>query len=637
MTQTVQAGEATKTTPFDTSAILPSDVIPPHGSLHQVPVSRIRKNRNIDPRKHRNQTRLAEIRDTVDEKGVIQAITIRPVPVDENGTDLEVVAGNTRFDLCVEVGHIYIPALVLHIDDIEAADIAAMENTQRVDLSEVEEGFLAAKKLKLMNNDHAAVLRVLRWSRSKLDARLLLTHVSEFIQNAVVQGQLKNGHVQLLASVPDEEDQDYLANKIIENKYSVREARKRLALGKSRVSEARFNTAECVGCRFNSDTTSDLFPALKGEEKGLCSNAKCWSAKTNAALDLIVSDAKESYHIVHLDSEIPEDSSVILEEAGEAGIGVEQKKGCLSCVNYGAVISTVFGKEGVLTDGVCFNLECHAQKVTAHRTAVQKATQQPSMRLGAAHAVTSPAAQSASNDDMTQDAVEPKAASGVAAVLSPDSIKKGIKREATQRFRTMGEVAIGNSECIGLAISLLTLHKSLNHYRDYEKDVGEKADRILSDLEDAAREIEPFNSTVGDNQTLLLSRLPASNLVAAITKLAALTVWEKDRNDSLDKHPASHDAARYTQAMNIDRSQYLAVTPGYVKAQTKPGIVQDCLSSGLAAAYDAVNGEKAFEKLSTARASDFIKEIQNFVTEGGFDWKGYEPLGFNPAFYYENI
>ena len=355
--------------------VLQDGVVPADGAMMDVPLSRIRRNPKVDPRQHRNKARMASMLESFRRDGILQPITIRPVPFsEEDGTDYEVVAGNTRFEGAMEVGHATIPALIRHVSSREAIVMAGVENMQRADLSPVEEGHHAARLLALHHNDHGEVCKLLDWSEAKLKSRVMITHVIPFVQDALVQGDLKIGHVELLSGIPQSQ-QERIASKIIEKGYTVSETRERLANGTRNLSEACFDLADCQGCRFNSSTMADMFASAEGGAKGKCNNEKCWTEKTQAKLAIIVTDAQENYGTVLRETEVAKGSHTTLRADGDEGVGEAQLSACASCQHFGCIIGSTYGRDGKVIGNQCFNLECHAEKVQAQRTALTQAAE----------------------------------------------------------------------------------------------------------------------------------------------------------------------------------------------------------------------------------------------------------------------
>ncbi|MFB8831790.1 PRTRC system ParB family protein [Azotobacter sp. CWF10] len=303
--------------------------------IKHLPVSRIRRNPN-NPRKGRNAERYEHFKQSVMAQGILQPILVRPIQGDPEH-DFEIVAGETRWQAATDCGIDLIPALVRAMTDEQARIAAAVENIQRADMTPIEEANAAAELLRQTGNDHEEVMRLLGWSRTKLNARILLTHASEAVAQALVAGQIKLGHAELLCPL-GHADQNMVVAKIVEQGMSIAEARERLLKLTRRLDQARFDTSGCTGCAHNSSAFADLFDTSVGN--GQCQNLTCWSAKVAAHLEQCLADAKAEHGVVYRSDELPAEGYQTIATDGAKGVGHEQAAACRSCASYGAVVST---------------------------------------------------------------------------------------------------------------------------------------------------------------------------------------------------------------------------------------------------------------------------------------------------------
>src|SRR5690606_15550499 len=115
--------------------------------------------------------------------------------------------------------------------------------------------------------------------------------------------------------------------------------------------------------KHNSAQQSELFDENIGA--GKCSNPECFTEKTQQALLDLKQELSSEYNVVYLDTERPEDTYTILAKTGSNGVGEEQFSACGGCGQFGALLdSKVSGGQRRL-EGVCFDLNCHKQKVAA--------------------------------------------------------------------------------------------------------------------------------------------------------------------------------------------------------------------------------------------------------------------------------
>lgn len=99
----------------------------------RVALAQLRYNEQ-QPRKHFDAASLADLTESVRERGVLEPIIVRRI-----GDGYEVVAGERRARAARAAGLSEVPAVVVDLDDREALEIAITENLQREDLNAVEE------------------------------------------------------------------------------------------------------------------------------------------------------------------------------------------------------------------------------------------------------------------------------------------------------------------------------------------------------------------------------------------------------------------------------------------------------------------------------------------------------------------
>lgn len=567
----------------------------------RVLLTQIRRNPNIDPRKGRNKAKYAAIRASIREEGVMQPILIRPI--DGAAVPYEVVAGNTRYDASVEENKIDIPVIIREMTDKQARQAAAIENVQRSDLTPIEEAYNAVQLLEDANNDHDEVCRALGWGRSKLDARVLLSKCCSSVAEALVQGDIKLGHAELLAPMT-EELQASVCAAIIERKMTVTATRDRLLEMTASIASARFDVTECGTCQHNSAQYGDLFRASLGDAK--CQNHACWEQKTANLIEVKLIEAQQDYGVVHTDMTLPTDGYVLLEERGPNGVGATQFSACTACANYGAVVSTKQGNEGTIVGGHCFNKTCHSEHNGAYKQLIAQATATPTVAQpqgsGAVQQGTASTKASAAS-----------ASAGKTSTAKPQEVKKAIKKEAFALFSQMGAQAISANRAYALAISIVSLY--LDMRSDLPAELTERLHKSIG-----------FPKTLGSFDRapfeLVLAAKPVEELERFLSQLAACTVFRRDSTETFQKSTPGAQSIGFIKAAGMDPVDHFRMSEGYLKALTKAGIVGDCKASGFDMKYDEVKGDKEFAKLVGGKVDDLIKAILGFEE---FSWKGYLP------------
>tara|TARA_R110001583_G_scaffold180558_7_gene337659 strand:- start:910 stop:2712 length:1803 start_codon:yes stop_codon:yes gene_type:complete len=347
----------------------------------------------FNPRKHFADSEFLELCASVKEQGVIQPIIVRPAPEDGK---YWVVAGERRWRAASKCHLEEIPAVVRYLDDHSAFKLALIENSTRADMSRSEEATAANILVDVCGGDREEAAKQLGWSRSKLDARLMLLHCSEKVQEALTNRTIKLGHAELLSQLP-EVTQNGTLDKIIGDGISVADLRSRISGFAQSLDTAIFNTAECVGCAHNSTLQASLFEAVEGMS-GKCADRACFAAKTEAALQDRKTALTDEYAAVWLDTEKRSGSWDVIASTGNSGVGVEQAAACRGCGNFGVLMDTSPDRLGSLTADCCFDLSCHKSKVGAY---------QKERGAAVTSAVTSPKAAGTASAGSTVKATKP--------------------------------------------------------------------------------------------------------------------------------------------------------------------------------------------------------------------------------------
>lgn len=575
-------------------------------NAERIPLNQIRRNPNIDPRKSRNTESYASIRESIRDKGIYTPVMVRPI----EGADVpyELVYGNTRYDISVELLLADIPATIRVMTDEEARVAAAIENMQRKDLTPIEEAKHCIVLLADSGNDHDEVCRNLGWSRKMLDSRVLLSKCCDDVAEALVQGHIKIGHAELLAPLP-EDMQKQVCAKIIEGKMSVVDTKKRLIEVTLSISSARFDTTDCKTCHHNSGLYEDMFASSLGSAK--CQNLTCWDQKTANLISVRLVEAQEDYGTVHTDMTLPTDGYVLLDATGPNGVGTAQMTACISCKSYGAVVSTSQGNEGKVVGGHCFDKKCHRQNVASYKAVIAEANgATPGIEKSAG---TTPVVPQNAGVATVAGQSSTKSKPSGSAPAKPQEIKRSIKKEAFALFNNMGAAAIQANRAYVLSISIVSL------YLDMRSDLPSELVTKMQATVGFPSGVHTFNRT--DFESVLMKR-PLDELESILTRMAAATVYRKDANDQFEKSISGAQSLMYIKAAGMNPVDHFIVSERYFKSLTKSGVVADCMASGFAVKFDEVNGEKAFTKLAGGKADELLKAVLAFKD---FEWKGYLP------------
>lgn len=182
-----------------------------------LPISEIKPNKG-QPRKAFRPEELAELADSIKQNGILQPLLVR-----KKGSGYEIVAGERRYQAAKAAGLSEVPVVIREISDDEVFKLALIENLQRSDLSPLEEaqGYRQLIKEKGLTQEELA--KILSKSRSAITNTLRLLDLPEEVQGLVEEGKLTAGHARAILAVPSEEGRIKLAQKVVEERLSVRQ------------------------------------------------------------------------------------------------------------------------------------------------------------------------------------------------------------------------------------------------------------------------------------------------------------------------------------------------------------------------------------------------------------------------------
>jgi len=188
--------------------------------LH-VPVDNIRPNPH-QPRKEFNEERLEELANSIDAHGLIQPITVRYI----GEKRFELISGERRLRAAKLAGMEEIPSYIREVNDDDIISYALIENIQREDLNPIEVAMGYQRLVEEAGYTQAEVAERVGKNRSTVTNMLRLLNLPAFIQAGLRDQKISMGHARALLSIDDEDDQEEVYNKIIDNGYSVRKTEK---------------------------------------------------------------------------------------------------------------------------------------------------------------------------------------------------------------------------------------------------------------------------------------------------------------------------------------------------------------------------------------------------------------------------
>ncbi|WP_206365486.1 ParB/RepB/Spo0J family partition protein [Siculibacillus lacustris] len=188
------------------------------GGQKRVPIELIHPNPR-NPRRQFGEQDLADLAQSIREKGVVQPILVRPAKNAPN--HYEIIAGERRWRASQRAGQHEIPVIVQDVSDKEALELAIIENVQRSDLNPIEEAFGYDQLIAEFGYTQQDLGQVIGKSRSHVANTLRLLKLPEAVKEHLREGRLTAGHARALVGT---EDPEGLAATIVDKGLTVRDA-----------------------------------------------------------------------------------------------------------------------------------------------------------------------------------------------------------------------------------------------------------------------------------------------------------------------------------------------------------------------------------------------------------------------------
>lgn len=205
------------------------------------------------PRKVFDKEKLQELAESIKQHGVLQPLLV--VKIDDRYT---IIAGERRWRAAKLAELKTIPVIVKDYDDGQKKQIALIENIQREDLNPIE----VAKAIKeLMDVDGYTMQDVAKITVKSLPTvsnLLRLLKLPEEVIEYVIQGKLVEGQARALLALDDPNIQISLANKIIEEKMTVKEV-EQLIYGKKKAGVKNKETKKNITMQKIEQELKDYF------------------------------------------------------------------------------------------------------------------------------------------------------------------------------------------------------------------------------------------------------------------------------------------------------------------------------------------------------------------------------------------
>ncbi len=185
-----------------------------------VDIQKVEPNRK-QPRKNFDEDSLLELSDSIKQFGILQ-----PLLVQNKDDYLEIIAGERRWRAAKMAKLKEIPVIIKKLTEQEIVEISLIENIQREDLNPIEEAIAYKRLLEEFHLKQDEVAERVSKSRTAVTNSIRLLKLSDKVQEMVVDDMLTTGHARALLGIENQDRQYSLAQKIFDEKLSVRETEK---------------------------------------------------------------------------------------------------------------------------------------------------------------------------------------------------------------------------------------------------------------------------------------------------------------------------------------------------------------------------------------------------------------------------
>ncbi len=198
----------------------------------------------FQPRRHFDDEAIEELSRSIREKGILSPILVRPDP--QAPSRYQIIAGERRWRAAQRAQLHEVPVLVKDLNDVEALEVALVENLQRQDLSILEEADGYKRLMDEFSHTQEDLAKVVGKSRSHIANTLRLLQLPLDVKELLETRQLSAGHARALLG---SEDPAGLAYEVVSKGLTVRQTEKLVqdSVGRQAVSRPRKGSGNSAG------------------------------------------------------------------------------------------------------------------------------------------------------------------------------------------------------------------------------------------------------------------------------------------------------------------------------------------------------------------------------------------------------
>jgi ParB family chromosome partitioning protein len=200
---------------------------------NQLPTSDLIPNK-YQPRKNFDEINLEDLTNSIKERGIIQPIIVRKSNTENS--KFEIIAGERRWLAAQRAGIHTVPVVITDVDDLKSLEFAIVENVQRHDLNPLEEAQGYKRLIDEFSYDQEKVSKFIGKSRSYITNSLRILTLPDEVIKLIESNKLSTGHAKILVGL---DNASFVANKIVDNKLSVRQAENFVQLFKKKRQKSK--------------------------------------------------------------------------------------------------------------------------------------------------------------------------------------------------------------------------------------------------------------------------------------------------------------------------------------------------------------------------------------------------------------
>lgn len=204
----------------DTAAGKATEKKEEQGQETMVKITMVEPNRE-QPRKKFDEDALQELADSIKQYGVIS-----PILVQDRKTYYEIIAGERRWRAAKLAGLKEVPVIIKDFTEQEIVEISLIENIQRENLNPIEEAQAYKRLLTEFNLKQDEVAERVSKSRTAVTNSMRLLKLCDEVQQMIIDDMISTGHARALITIEDPEQQYTIAQKVFDEKLSVRDVEK---------------------------------------------------------------------------------------------------------------------------------------------------------------------------------------------------------------------------------------------------------------------------------------------------------------------------------------------------------------------------------------------------------------------------